>query len=125
MRLFFRFLLWLSMTVLPFQVGAAMAIAEPAQVGYGTVVMAGHQQHPAAERTDGEHCSQGDSKATTSSHAKCGDCASCCVGAAAPPALLASFHAPPLASSPQAIAEAAMTSIVPSGLERPPRPDFA
>jgi hypothetical protein len=125
MRLFFRFLLWLSMTVLPFQGSTAMAIGQSAQVGYGTAVMADHQQHPAAERTGGEHCTQGDSKATTSSHAKCGDCASCSVGAVAPPALLPPLHVLPLASSLHPIEEAAMTSIVPAGLERPPRLDFA
>lgn len=124
MRSFFRLLLWLSMTVLSFQGSAAMAAGQSDRPAHETTVMVGHQHHQTAGQTDTEHCGKSGSKAAVSLHAKCAACASCCVGATAPPALLPTFHAPLFTSSLHAIAEAAMTSFVPSTLERPPRLDF-
>jgi len=122
MRSLFRLLLWLSITVLSLQGSAGMAAGKLEQPAHETMVMTGHH-HQSAGQTGAEHCSESGSK-VASSHAKCATCVSCCVGAAAPPALLPPLHVPPLASSTYAIAEAAMTSIVPSALERPPRFDF-
>jgi len=121
MRVFFRFLLWLSITVLSFQGGAAMAFGQPEKAVPETTIMADHQQHQAVDNDDQDHCSEVGSKNVTSSHAKCTACASCCVGASAPPALLPTHHLPLLASSLRAVADTPMTSVVPAALERPPR----
>jgi hypothetical protein len=124
MRSLFRLLLWLSITVLSFQGSAAIAAAQLDRPAHETMVMTGHSHHQGVERSAAEHCSKADSK-MVSPHTKCAACASCCVGAAAPPARLPALHVPPLASFQHPAAEASMTSIVPAGLERPPRPDFA
>lgn len=124
MRSLFRLLLWLSITVLSVQGSAAMAIGQADKTAYETVVTTAHQHHQAAEQSASEHCSKHDSKTTASPHAKCAACAACCVGSAAPPGLTPSLHTPPLASSLHANPEAAMTSFVPSALERPPRDLF-
>jgi hypothetical protein len=124
MRLFFRLLLWLSITVLSLSGGAAMAVGQAEIPAHGTVAATGHQHHQAAEQSGGEHCSKHVSKSAASPHAKCAACATCCVGSAAPPSPTPTFHAPPLASSLRANPEAAMTSFVPPILERPPRLDF-
>lgn len=123
MRLFFRFLLWLSITVLSFQGSAAIAIGQgevPVRE-MEMVVATADQHHQAAAQNNGEHCSEHGSKTAASTHAKCAACASCCVGSAAPPGLTPTFHTMPLASTLHANPEAAMTSVVPSILERPPR----
>jgi hypothetical protein len=121
MRVFFRFILWLSITVLCLQGGAAMAIEQAGAPAHDMVATTDHARHHAASQSGGDHCSESCSKAPASMHAKCPTCASCCVGSAAPPAQLPGFHAPSAASSPHVGAEAAMTSFVPSTLERPPR----
>jgi hypothetical protein len=125
MRLFFRLLLWLSITVLSFQGSAAMAIEQAEAPAHETLAATAHKHHQSAEQNSAEHCGKHDSKAATSAHAKCTACATCCVGSAAPPSLTPSIHTPPLASSLHVNAEAAMTSFVPSALERPPRRLFA
>jgi hypothetical protein len=124
MRTFFRLLLSLSITVVSFQGSAAMAIGQPEQAAHEMVAVTDHEHHQAVEQTGEEHCSEAGSKTATLSHAKCPVCANCCVGAAAPPALPPTFHAPPLTSSLHALAEVSKTSFVPSTLERPPRRDF-
>lgn len=121
MRVFFRFILWLSITVLALQGGAAMAIGQAETPAHEMMAMTGNAHHHAASLSGGDHCRESCSKAPASPHAKCPTCASCCVGSAAPPAQLPSVHAPSAASSPHISAEAAMTSFVPSTLERPPR----
>ena len=123
MRSLIRLLLWLSITVLSFQGGAAMAVGQPVPTAHRVALMTIHH-HQAVEQTGHGHCNKAGSKAVMSSHAKCASCASCCVGAVAPPALLPTLHAPPLVSSPHAMADTAMTSVVPSTLERPPRLDL-
>jgi hypothetical protein len=118
-RLFFRLFLWLSISVLSLQGGAAMAIGQAEAPAHATMAMpmtmAGHAHHHGCESA---------SKAPAASHAKCTACSSCCVGSAAPPVQLPDFHLPSTASSPHARVEAAMTSFVPSALERPPRASF-
>jgi hypothetical protein len=124
MRLFFRLFLWLSITVLSLQGGAAMAIGQAEAPAHATIAMAGHAHHHMASQSGADHCRESGSKAPAASHAKCPACASCCVGSAAPPAQLPDFHVPSTASSRHAKVEAAMTSFVPSTLERPPRDLF-
>lgn len=108
MRLFFRLFLWMSITVLSLQGGAAMAVGQLEQPAHATMAMAGPHCHEAAH----------------AAHAKCASCAACCVGAPALPALPPGFHAPTLSASLHAPAEAAMSSVVPATLERPPRHCF-
>jgi len=114
MRLFFRLFLWLSISVLSLQGGAALAIGQAEAPAHHR--MASH---------DGEHhCCESGAKSPAASHAKCPAGASCCVGSAALPARLPDFHMPTPASSPHAGVDAPMTSFVPATLERPPRSWF-
>jgi hypothetical protein len=121
MRLFFRLFLWLSITVLSLQGGAAMAAGQPEQAAHATMTMSGHHCHDAAKGTVDAHRK---AKGALSAHAKCASCAGCCAGAAALPAFPPGFHAPSLTASLHALPEAAMTSFVPSTLDRPPRHSF-
>jgi hypothetical protein len=125
MRLFFRLLLWMSITVLSLQGGAAMATGQSEQAAHATMAMSGHHCHEAAGHTVGGHGKTAGAKSALSSHAKCASCAGCCVGVPALPALQPGFHAPSLTASLHAQPEAAMTSFVPSALDRPPRHSFA
>jgi hypothetical protein len=120
-RLFFRLFVWLSISVLSLQGGAAMAIGQAEAPAHASMAMAGHAHHHMASRSGGDHCCESAAKAPAASHAKCPACASCCVGGAAPPAQLPDFHVPSTACSPHAGVEAAMTSFVPAPLDRPPR----
>jgi hypothetical protein len=123
-RLFLRLLLWLSITVLALQGGAAMAIGPAEAPAHATAGMAGHAHHQVAQVASQDragHCCASGARTAAAPHAKCPACASCCVGTAAPPARLPDFHVPSSASSPHAGVEAAMTSFVPAALERPPR----
>lgn len=124
MRVFFRLLLWLSITVLSLQGGAAMAAAQVRPAAHAGMAMAGHHCHDATAQMGAEHCKQAGAKGAPASHAKCASCAACCIGALALPALPPSFYAPPLSASLHAPAEAAMSSVVPSTLDRPPRHCF-
>jgi hypothetical protein len=121
MRVFFRLLLWLSITVLSLEGGAAMAVGQAEATAHESVATTSHSHHQAAEQSDTEHCSEPGSKAAASPHAKCATCASCCIGAAALPALPSTLQTPSLASVLHTLPEAAMTSFVPSTIERPPR----
>jgi hypothetical protein len=127
MRSFLRFLLWLSITVLSFQGSAAMAIGELGAPAHGAMIMTASQHHESAGHTvkqaDEDHCGKAGAK-VLAPHAKCAMCASCCVGTAAPPFLLPTVHALPSTSLLHPVAQAAMTSVFPSVLERPPRPAF-
>jgi hypothetical protein len=132
MRTFFRLLLWLSITVLSFQGSAAMAIGQAEGSVHEMVTATAHQYHHAtnvghsqpAEHSGGEHCGKHDPNSAASAHAKCATCTNCCIGGAALPSLAPGFHAPSLTSSPHANLDAAMTSIVPAPLDRPPRASF-
>lgn len=123
MRSLFRFFLWLSITVLSFQGSAAIACGQTGMPAHETMLVRIHQHDQAIVQPDTEHCHKTGAN-PISSHAKCAACASCCAGAAAPPALLPALHLPLLASPLQALAEAAIKSTVPSTLDRPPRHDL-
>jgi hypothetical protein len=124
MRLFLRLLLWLSITVLSLQGGAAMAAAQVDPAAHASMAMSGHHCHEASAQVRGEHCKQAGAKGAPASHAKCASCAACCIGALALPALPPSFHAAALSATLHASAEAAMSSVVPATLDRPPRHCF-
>lgn len=120
MRPFFRLVLWLLITLLSLQGSAALAAGQAEQPMPDAMVMTCHAVHRAAAPVAGEHC---DKSGAHGAHAKCAACAGGCVGAA-PPALAPAFHAAPLVSSLPARPEAAMTSIDPLPLKRPPRASF-
>ena len=124
MRVFFRLFLWLSITVLSLQGGAAMAAGQVEPAAHASMAMSGHHCHEASAQMGSEHCKQTGAKGAPASHAKCASCAACCIGALALPVLPPSFHAPTLSASLHAPAEAAMSSVVPSTLDRPPRHFF-
>lgn len=124
MRTFVRYLLWLLIAALPLQGGAValmssgVVAAEARASSHGIAKVALDEDHPDAHR---EHCHDGDNDQGASSHGKCSHCASCCVGAAAPPAA-PSARLPATFSTFVAIApEPAMTAYIPATLERPPR----
>lgn len=113
LRRLFRFLLWISITVLSFQGSAAMAFGQHDHVHVVTMAASHHQ--------DAGHCHESDGKAPAIAHAKCATCPGCCPGAAAPPALAPVLQLPATAGSPRALPQAAITSFIPATLERPPR----
>ncbi|MES2163381.1 MAG: hypothetical protein V4476_19680 [Pseudomonadota bacterium] len=113
MRLFIRFLLWMSIAALPLQGMAVVLIscaALPAQMQ-----VAGQ---PAAQV---EHCAPAKSDQQASgAHGKCSHCASC-VGASAPPAVPSLVLPAPVSGAGFIAADPAMTAYIPATLERPPR----
>lgn len=121
MRLFFRLFLWLSITVLSLQGSAALAAGQQNKAAHESMALPAHHCHQVSEHPHAEHCIKTGAKGACASHAKCATCPSCCAGVAALPALPPGFHAPPLTASLHAPSEAAMTSVVPSTLDRPPR----
>jgi hypothetical protein len=112
-------LLWLLISLLPIQGMAAVISASCALAA--TAESSQHAEHHAAP----SHCPSDNiedtSDAATAHHAACSACAACCVGASAPPSMLA-----PAAS--HAMSESCFTALgilggdfIPAGLERPPR----
>ncbi|WP_343731698.1 hypothetical protein [Duganella sp.] len=97
-----------------------MAAAMACQEGVRQASVSSHQQADHSAQTE-SHCSTGEEQPAASAHGKCSQCASCCVGAAAPPAMDALLTPPPHATIAFAWLEPAMTAHVPAGLERPPR----
>jgi hypothetical protein len=123
MRLLFRFLLWLSITVLSLQGSAAMTMGHAEGDMRGMVVRPCHEHHRSAELRVLAHRKHSPD-VVASLHAKCPACASCCIGTAPPPALLPNFYPPARATLPHANSDVAMTSFISATLERPPRDSF-
>jgi len=67
------------------------------------------------------HCAGDQKHHPASEHGKCSQCASCCIGAAAPPAMDMTVTPADLPAIVFAASEPAMTGHVPATLERPPR----
>lgn len=69
------------------------------------------------------HCHDGanDNDQMGSAHGKCSHCASCCVGAAAPPAVPSEVLPATFSTFVALAVEPAMTAYIPAALERPPR----
>ncbi|PHV05908.1 hypothetical protein CSQ96_17695 [Janthinobacterium sp. BJB412] len=67
------------------------------------------------------HCGEVMPEHGKATHGKCSSCASCCLGACAPPQAVVLFLALPLARCAVLVAEPAMTAFIPATLERPPR----
>jgi hypothetical protein len=122
MRLIARFLLWLLIAALPLQGVAAAAMACQDGLRQGTAVS--HQMTAAPEYLDAAttaHCTDDQNHHPASAHGKCSQCASCCTGAAAPPAMDKAVTPADLPTTVFAAPEPAMTIHVPATLERPPR----
>jgi hypothetical protein len=114
MRTFFRYLLWILIAALPLQGSIAAVVS--CQPGAPPLAAVRHMDASAAP----DHCQQADD-AKAAGHGKCSHCASCCVGAAAPPMVPALVLPAALSSFAGNVAEPAMTAYIPATLERPPR----
>ena len=135
MHIVIRFLLWLIIAALPLQ-GSAFAnmpcmgmdvlaaadhsaspgqhcgdVADVADVAESTAPAAGEQH--CAGHDDGSHAAD--------SHGKCSQCASCCIGAVAPPAMPSPVFPAAFSSVAPSAVEAAMIAHVPATPKRPPR----
>lgn len=122
MRLFVRYLLWLLIAALPLQGVAAAAMA--CHDGVRQATTAPHQKADAVEHlnaTTTAHCGGDQNHHPANAHGKCSQCASCCIGAAAPPAIAMSVTSADLPTTVVGSPEPAMTIYVPATLERPPR----
>lgn len=134
-----KLLLWLLIAVLPIQ-GFAAAIQRSCSMGSMVVGAAAgtsvqdhsknehaapvHMQHSSDHEACAEASSESSKKASHGQgykHGSCSACASCCVGAAAPPALL-SFDFPSIFPEVRhASGLPAVVGFIPDSLERPPR----
>jgi len=122
MRFLVRYLLWLLIAALPLQGVAAAAMA--CHNGLRQAAAASHQMADTAEHLDAAataHCAGDQKHHPASEHGKCSQCASCCIGAAAPPAMDMTVTPADLPATVFAASEPAMTGHVPATLERPPR----
>lgn len=128
-------LLWLLLAALPFQgIAAVMKTAcGPMELDGSTgvaVSMQSHHHHD-DESMHAAHAAAADDTAVKPSpdapsdakhtHTACSACASCCVGAVAPPfasdAISSCSGSLPVVTSPPPL----LASVVPGGLERPPK----
>lgn len=134
-----KLLLWLLIAVLPIQgfaaaiqrscsmrsmVVAAVAVTSVQEHSKNEHAAPGHMQHSAGHEACAEASPDSDAKPVHGhgyKHGSCSACASCCVGAAAPPALL-SFDFPSI--FPEVRHSSGLPVVVgfiPDSLERPPR----
>lgn len=147
MRILIRFLLWMLIAALPLQGNAFAGMPCADMSAPGTMsqaamehASAGHvvdrpamadSRHcgdmadvagSAAPAAADQHCAgHADGNNTADSHGKCSQCASCCTGAVAPPAMPSPvFPASFSTVAPSAI-EPAMIAHVPATPKRPPR----
>lgn len=128
-RVLKTFLLWLLLAALPLQ-GFAAAVqtscGPTAHHGSSEMVIQPHSHHhegdgAASGATVVAANSAGDSAHSKHKSAFCSSCATCCVGAVAPPSvsLLTPVYSSslPVVSSPSPL----VTGFIPAGLERPPK----
>lgn len=119
MRLLARLLLWIMIVALPLQGGATTLVASGSWTAPGQAIKHHVADSPAATHAD--HCAKAAADPVNVPHGKCSHCASCCVGAAAPPSV-PSLSMPTLcATIAESAIEPAMTAYIPATLERPPR----
>jgi hypothetical protein len=119
MRAFTRLLLWILIAALPLQGGAVAFMS----FGSGTApsYSVEHHNEDAAAAAREEHCAQSGADHLSAPHGKCSHCASCCVGAAAPPAVPSVLMPTTFSTFAGSTVEPAMTAYIPATLERPPR----
>lgn len=122
MRLIVRYMLLLLIAALSLQ--GVVAAAMPCHDGVQQTSTPSHQMagdmvhHEAATEA---HCGHDESHSLSNTHGKCSQCASCCIGASAPPVVDTAFAPAHLPTTVVATSEPAMTIYVPAALERPPR----
>ncbi|MFC3379966.1 hypothetical protein ACFOLJ_29580 [Rugamonas sp. CCM 8940] len=133
MQTFVRYLLWMLIAALPlqgtaaaFMSGGGMASSAGAARATTTMVEAAMPVVEASMADElfamhAEHCGTSTPEHGKATHGKCSSCASCCVGACAPPQAVVVFLSLPLARCAVLVAEPAMTAFIPATLERPPR----
>jgi hypothetical protein len=144
MQTLVRYLLWMLIAALPlqgtaaaFMSGAGMDRASAARAGATMIEAAMAATMPAITAATAPnaltgmadelvamhaaHCGESMPEHGKATHGKCSSCASCCVGACAPPQAVVLFLALPLARRAVLVAEPAMTAFIPATLERPPR----
>jgi hypothetical protein len=117
MRPLIRLLLWILIAALPLQASAVAFMS----CGAATAQATTHHHAAMAATAHKAHCEQTNAGHLDATHGKCSHCASCCIGASAPPAVLAMVA--PATFSTYAIAgvEPALAGHIPATLERPPR----
>lgn len=139
MQTLVRYLLWMLIAALPLQ-GTAAAFMSGASVagmdrdGAARATALVEAAMPAAIPATApttmadelvamhvQHCGEAMPDHGKATHGKCSSCASCCLGACAPPQAVVLFLALPLARCAVLVAEPAMTAFIPATLERPPR----
>lgn len=119
MRALIRLLLWILIAALPLQ-GGAVAFMSCGSAKAPTYSVE-HQRGEAAAEGHEEHCAQSGADHLSAPHVKCSHCASCCVGAAAPPAVPSVLIPTTFSTFAGPAVEPAMTAYIPATLERPPR----
>ncbi len=119
MRPLIRLLLWILIAALPLQAGAlAFMSCGPATAPSQAIA---HDHEMAADSADEEHCEQPSAGHLDATHGKCSHCASCCIGASAPPAVPSVIVPTVFSTYAACAAEALITGYIPATLERPPR----
>lgn len=123
MRIFVRYLLWLLIAALPLQggAGAFMSCNPGSEQTHSSSHHGDESAIEAHADSHHEHCDEGGSDHAGAQHGKCSHCASCCVGAAAPPAIPSEVLPATFSTFATVAVEPAMTAYIPATLERPPR----
>ena len=123
-RAFNTFLLWLLIAALPLQGFAAALQASCGSSAHHTPAdmvapAQDHAQHDDAAMAG--HGSAADDTTAKHKHSSCSACATCCIGAIAPPSVtiasMSDGNVQPTLSSPSPL----VTGFIPPGLERPPK----
>lgn len=118
-------IVWLALLAVPFQ-GLASAAMLPCAPLPQAPAVAGHALHEhhdmaAAERHDGTGAHAQHDNASHTHHGKCSTCASCCVGAAMAPPLMAAVAPHFAAAHPVPAYAGYMPSVHLELPDRPPR----
>lgn len=120
MKPFFRYLLWILIAVLPLQGSAAAVLSCSMKMAAMHTVSQDQECHEHAAQAAGEDETHQTKPALADAHGKCSSCASCCLGASAPPAAQQQTPAQHVASFAHTGKDPAMTAFFPPALERPP-----
>jgi hypothetical protein len=126
MRVLIRLLLWILIAALPLQGGAVAFMScdsgmAPSGAGTTPTYSAEHHSGNATAAAHEEHCAQSGTDHVSAPHGKCSQCASCCIGAAAPPTVPSVLMPAAFTTFAGSAVEPAMTAYIPATLERPPR----
>lgn len=121
MKPFFRYLLWILIAVLPLQGSAAAMLSCSVKMAAMHPDSQGRECHKPAAQLAAQDETPGSKPALADVHGKCSSCASCCLGASAPPS--AQRQTPPqhVVRCADTGKDPSMTAFFPPALERPPR----